>query len=95
MTVTERFRGRKLIAVTASKKIRKVVVTVGSARTIILTAGQSKVVKISLNGTGNRLLASRHTLKVTLGVTQVLGGGRSKTVSQTVTFKAPKKRHHR
>jgi hypothetical protein len=94
MTVTERFRGRKLIAVTARKKIRKVVVTVGSARTITLTAGQSKVVKISLNGTGKRLLASHHTLKVTLHVTQVLGGGRSKTVSQTVTFKAPNKRHH-
>ena len=94
MTVTKKFRGRKLIAVTARKKIRKVVVTVGSARTITLTAGQSKVVKISLNGTGKRLLASHHTLKVTLHVTQVLGGGRSKTVSQTVTFKAPKKRHH-
>ena len=78
MTVTEKFRGRK------------VVVTVGSAPAIILTAGQSKVVKISLNGTGKRLLASHHTLTVTLDVTQVLGGGHSKTVSQTVTFKAPR-----
>jgi hypothetical protein len=54
MTVTERFRGRKLIAVPARKKpkTRKVVVTVGSARGITLTAGQSKVVKISLNGKG-------------------------------------------
>ena len=95
MTVTEKFRGRKLIAVTARKKIRKVVVTVGSARGLTLTAGQSKVVKLSLNGRGKRLLASRHTLKATLHVTQVLGGGRSKTVSQTVTFKAPKhKKHH-
>jgi hypothetical protein len=92
MTVTEKFRGRKLIAVTARKKpkIRRVVVTVGSARGLTLVAGQSKVVKISLNGLGKRLLASRHTLKVTLEVTQVLGGGRSKTVSQTVKFK-----HHR
>jgi hypothetical protein len=32
---------------------------------------------------------------VNLDVTQRLGGGRSKTVSQTVTFKAPKhKKHH-
>jgi hypothetical protein len=93
MTVTETFRGRKLIAVTARKKIRKVVVTVGSARTITLTAGQSKVVKISLNRTGKRLLARRHTLKVTLHVTQTLGGGRARTLSQTVTFKAPK--HHK
>jgi hypothetical protein len=94
MTVTETFRGRKLIAVTARKTIRKVVVTVGSAPTITLTAGQSRVVKIPLNGTGKRLLASHHTLKVTLDVTQVLGGGRSKTISQSVTFKTPRKRHH-
>ena len=97
MTVTEKFRGHKIIAVTARKKpkTRKVVVTVGSARGITLTAGQSKVVKISLNRRGKRLLASRHTLKVTLDVTQILGGGRSRTLSQTVTFKAPKhKKHH-
>jgi hypothetical protein len=97
MTVTEKIRGHKIIAVTARKKpkTRKVVVTVGSARGITLVAGQSKVVKISLNRTGKRLLASRHTLKVTLHVTQVLGGGRSRTLSQTVTFKAPKhKKHH-
>ena len=97
MTVTEKVRGKKVIAVTARKKpkTRKVIVTVGTARTITLTGGQSKVVKISLNRTGKRLLASHHRLKVTLDVTQVLGGGHSKTVAQTVTFKAPKKRHHR
>ena len=87
-----------IIAVTARKKqpkTRKVIVTVGTARGITLTAGQSKVVKISLNGTGKNLLHSHHTLKVTLDVTQSLGGGRSKTLSQTVTFKAPKhKKHH-
>ena len=78
MTVTEKLRGHKMIAVTARKqpKTRKVVVTVGSARGLTLIAGQSKVVKISLNGRGKRLLASRHTLKVTLDVTQILGGGR-------------------
>ena len=96
MTVTEKLRGHKIIAVTARKKpkTRKVVVTVGLGRGLTLVAGQSKVVKISLNGRGNRLLASRHTLKVTLDVTQILGGGRSRTLSQTVTFKAPKQRKH-
>lgn len=97
MTVTETLGGHKLIAVTAREKhkTRKVVVTVGSARTITLTAGQSRVVKVSLNHRGKRLLASRHTLKVRLDVTQILGGGRSRTLSQTVTFKAPKhKKHH-
>ena len=78
MTVTEKLRGHKIIAITARKKpkTRKVVVTVGTARGLTLVAGQSKVVKISLNGRGKRLLASRHTLKVTLDVTQILGGGR-------------------
>ena len=97
MTLTEKFRGRKLIAITARKKpkIRKVVVTVGSARGLTLVAGQSKVVKVSLNGLGKRLLASRHTLKVTLHVTQILSSRTSRTLSQTVTFKAPKhKKHH-
>jgi hypothetical protein len=97
MTVTEKLRGHKIIAVTARKKpkTRKVVVTVGSARGLTLVAGQSKVVKISLNGRGKRLLASRHTLKVTLDVTQILGRERSRTLSQKVTFKAPKhKKHH-
>lgn len=96
MTVTEKLRGHKIIAVTARKKpkTRKVIVTVGSARTITLTAGQSRVVKISLNHRGKRLLASRHTLKVTLHVTQALGGRRARTLSQRVTFKAPKHKHH-
>ena len=94
MTVTEKIRGGKVIAVTARKKpkTRKVVVTVGSASGVTLRNGQSKIVKISLNGTGQRLLASRRTLNVTLDVTQTLGGGRSRTVTQTVTFKAPKRR---
>ncbi len=96
MTVTEKLRGHKVIAVTARKrpKTRKVVVTVGSARGLTLIAGQSKVVKISLNGHGKRLLASRHTLNVTLDVTKILGGGPSRTLSQKVTFKAPKHRKH-
>jgi Calcineurin-like phosphoesterase len=97
MTVTEKRRGHKIIAITARKKpkIRKVVVTVGSARGLTLVAGQSKVVKVSLNGLAKRLLASRHTLKVTLDVTQILSSRTSRTFSQTVTFKAPKhKKHH-
>jgi hypothetical protein len=72
------------------------VVTVGSAGGLTLVAGQSKVVKTSLNARGKRLLASRHTLKVKLDVTQSLGGRRARTLSQKVTFKAPKhNKHHR
>ncbi|HUO69346.1 MAG TPA: hypothetical protein VMU39_01105 [Solirubrobacteraceae bacterium] len=96
MTVTEKVRGHKVIAVSARKQptTRKIIVTVGSASTITLTAGQSKVVKISLNSTGKNLLKSRHTLSVTVDVTQILGGGRSRTLSQPVTFKVPKHKPH-
>jgi hypothetical protein len=101
MTVTEKRRGNRIIAITAKKKpkpkVRKIIVTVGSAPGITLSAGRSKTVKVSLNGLGKRLLTSRHTLKVTLDVTQVLSANKSQTLSQTVTFKAKKtkKKHHR
>ena len=100
MTVTEKRRGNRIIAITARKhrpKTRTIIITVGSAPGLTLNAGQSKVVKVSLNGLGKSLLASRRTLKVTLDVTQVLSASRSQTLSQTVTFKAKntKKKHHR
>jgi hypothetical protein len=96
MTVTEKLRGKKVIAITARQrqKTRNVLLTVGSAPGVTLAAGRSKVVKVSLNGLGKRLLASRHTLKATLDVTQVLGSRTSRTLSQTVTFRAPKHRQH-
>ena len=58
-----------------------------------MTAGHSKVVKISLNGTGKRLLSKYRTLHTTLRVTQA--GKKGTISSQSVTFKAPsKKKHH-
>jgi hypothetical protein len=72
-----------------------VIVTVGSARSITLSAGQSKNQSISLNSTGTALLKRFRTLPATLDVTQLLSGGRSTTHSQTVTFHQPKpKKHH-
>jgi hypothetical protein len=72
MTVTKKIRGHKVIAITARKKpkTRKIVTTVGSAHGLTLAAGQSAVVRVSLNGTGKRLLSSRRKLKVTLDVTR-------------------------
>jgi len=91
MTVTETFRGHKLVAVAA--RVRHKVVGVGSA-TLALTAGHAQTVRISLNGQGRKLLASRHVLKVKLVVTEALGNGQSATVSaQTVTFKTHTHRH--
>ena len=93
MTVTETFRGHKLVAVAA--RVRHKVVGVGSA-TVALTAGNAQTVRISLNGQGRKLLASRHLLKVKLVVTEALGNGQSATVSaQTVTFKTHTHRHGR
>ena len=93
MSVTETFRGHKLIAVAAN--VRHRVIGVGSAA-VTLTAGNSATVRISLNGAGRKLLAARHGLKVNLVVTEALGNGQSATVStQTVTFKTHRHRHGR
>ncbi len=56
-----------------------------------LRVGKRKTVRISLNRTGRRLLAKKHTLKVKLTVSQ-----NGKTVrTKTVTFKMKaKKKHH-
>ena len=99
LTVTEKFKGKKLISVTARKKKRltKKVVVVGSA-SVTLKAGETRTVLIALNGTGKGLLQKRHNLKVTLRITQTLATGQVKGVStQTLSFKAAKphhKRHH-
>ena len=85
MTVTETRRGHRVIGV--APRLRHTVVGVGSAA-VTLTAGNAKAVRISLNGLGRKLLATRHVLKVNLVVTEALGNGRSATVSkQAVTFK--------
>ncbi|MGO9901880.1 MAG: hypothetical protein ACLP0J_19850 [Solirubrobacteraceae bacterium] len=92
LTVTEKIKGGKVIAVAAtnhnSKKTTAKVVVVGTTR-FTLAAGQSKTVRVSLNGAGKSLLASYEKLKVELTITQ----SDSTAASQTITFKAkPKKR---
>ncbi len=86
MTVTEKIKGGKVIAVTAAKTKTKVVV-VGTA-TSTLASGHTKTVRVSLNGAGKRLLATHHTLKVKLTTTQSAGTA----ASRTITFKAKPKR---
>jgi hypothetical protein len=95
MTITETVKGHKVIAVTSRKQAhthRKVVV-VGSAH-VTLTAGQTQVVRVTLNRTGKALVAKHHTLKVTLHVAQTLANQHTVTVAgRTLTFKAPKHHH--
>jgi hypothetical protein len=96
LTVTETLRGHKVIAVTARKqpKTHKHVVVVGRTR-VTLTAGHSRSVGVTLNSAGRKLLATHHTLRVTLHVTETLANGHSaKVATRTVVFHAPR-RHHK
>jgi hypothetical protein len=94
MTVTERFVGHRLVAVTTRAHTRVKVLVIGTA-SVTLSAGQAKTVRIALNSAGKRLLAARHTLKVRLRITQASTPAAAATVSnQVLTFKAPKKHHH-
>jgi hypothetical protein len=92
LTVTETFRGHKLIAISARKaKVRHKTLVLGSTSATI-RAGRTSTVRISLNRTGRKLLAARHKLTAKLTVTQRIAG-RNRTLStQKVTFKAPKHR---
>jgi hypothetical protein len=88
LVVTETLSGNKVVAVSAKKaKKHKRTVTLGSA-TATIKPGAHKQIKVSLNGTGKKLLTARHTLKVGLSVTE---GGKS-LASKKVSFKAPKKK---
>jgi hypothetical protein len=69
-------------------------VGVGS-KTVTLSAGQTRVVRISLNRTGRNLLAAHHVLHATLIATQSLAGGHVKTIrTQTVIIKIHAHKHH-
>jgi hypothetical protein len=92
ITVTETLAGNKLLAVTATKR-HKAVVVLGT-KTIKLKAGQSRTVAIALNRIGRRLLAARAKLRVSLKIAALGVGGRRRVVSsQHLSFVAgPKKR---
>jgi hypothetical protein len=91
LSVTETLSGNKVTAVSASKhkpKKTKRTVVIGTT-TVKLAAGQTKTVSVSLNGTGKRLLKSRHSLSVKLTASQK-NGAKS---TFTVKFTAKKGKH--
>jgi hypothetical protein len=89
MTVEETIKAGRVIAVTSKAKPKHKIVIVGTA-TVTLGAGQSKIVKVSLNSAGRRLLSHEHTLKVKLTIAQS-----GKTVaSRAITFKNKSKKKH-
>ncbi len=84
LSVTETLKGGKVIAVSASMKRTTKVVVLGTAR-LTLTAGQGKTVSITLNTIGQRLLATRHTLKAKL-----TANAADRTIStKTITYTKP------
>jgi DNA-binding beta-propeller fold protein YncE len=86
LTVRETLKHGKVIAVAARTKLTKRTVTVGSG-SVVVGAGRSKTVKVSLNRQGRALLARHSPLKVKLTITQ---SGR-KIKSSTLTFRAKHK----
>jgi hypothetical protein len=77
----------KVIAVAASAKTTKKTVVLGY-ETVTAAAGTRQTVKLSLNGTGKKLLGKHNPLRTKLRITQA-----SKTVaSSTITFKAKSKK---
>jgi hypothetical protein len=93
LTVTETFKGGKLVAVGASAgrgAVRHITAVLGRAWAS-LAPGRSKTVKVALNRAGTQLLNSRHTLHVTVTVTR---SGR-RVRRGVVTFHAPARKKHR
>jgi hypothetical protein len=69
VTVIERWRGRKLVAVTASAKPKLRTRTIVLAKaTFHIKAKGSETVTVSLNAVGRQLLAKRHRLKARLTI---------------------------
>jgi hypothetical protein len=89
LTVKETINGGKVIAITTRARPKKKVVVLGT-RTVTVAAGQTEIIRISLNRAGKRLLSHTHTLKVKLEVTQF----RRAVFRTTLTFKTKPKRKH-
>ena len=87
LSAVETLRHGKVTAVAASAKTVRKTVVVGSKK-VTVAAGKSETVKLSLNGTGKRLLAKHKPLRTKLTVR-----ASGKTVaSSTIAFKTKKKK---
>jgi hypothetical protein len=68
--------------------------SVGSA-SVTLAAGQTEVVRVSLNGAGRHLLSHRHALRVTFRAIQSLNDGHTSIINtQAVTLKIHRHKRH-
>jgi hypothetical protein len=88
LVVTERLSGTKVIGIAARQRATTRKVTIGTA-SATLQPGTHRQLTVSLNGTGKRLLAARHTLNVDLSVTQTGAA----PFSQHIKFQTARKKH--
>jgi hypothetical protein len=87
LVVTEKLKGTKVISILARlPKITTRKVTIGTASATV-APGARKQLTVSLNGTGKKLLAARHTLTANLSVTQ----RGATTANRKLTFKLTRK----
>ena len=89
-TVTEHHKGKKLIAVSASKTKTKATVVIIAKASGKLAAGKSTTLKLTLNATGKVLLKKFGKLKAIVKVTA--GGKTLKTQTVTITEPKPSKK---
>lgn len=90
LTVKERLKNHRVVAISPRKKtrLRHKTVIVGSG-TATLKGGQVKVLQVGLNKKGKALLARHSPLKARLRITQ--RGIKAPISNQIVTFRLPKK----
>jgi hypothetical protein len=93
VTITETLRGRRVIAITSRKttKTTRKSVVIAEAK-VTLSSAQSKIVRVSLNATGRRLLAEERSLRAKL--TAIEPGAAHTISAQTIAFKISVKRRH-
>jgi hypothetical protein len=98
LTTKEKLRGSKLLAISAKHrkrpKTRTKTITVG-AKTIVIPAGKTVTITVSLNATGRKLLSRYHKLPVHLSAVFVTQ--KTTVIAQNLTVKPPKKpkKHHK
>ena len=94
ITITETLSGRRVIAISSRKttKTTRKPVVLGGAQ-VTLGSAHSKIVRISLNATGRRLLANHRSLRAKLTAGKPGAGAAHNISVQTIAFKTPAKKH--
>jgi hypothetical protein len=94
LTTTEKLRGQRLIAISArQRRSRSKRVVVGQV-SYLLSAGQRKTIRLSLNALGRRLLARFGKVPVTMTINLFGASGKTTTVG-TYRFVFKLTKHHR